>query len=243
MNKIFYFLFYFIFILLSISYADSQKVVVTWEDAEQKWTSLAGFDLRVNGDNTTIINVPDKILFDTISINQQEQSGQWNSIGSYDFTNKAKIIIISNSTSDSTCADAIKFKSSTTEIIIDNGDNETSFMGEWKISGGSNPYGSNSLYSKKVNAKYIYEIDLNGTYEVLIWWTGWPSRSTNVPIEIYNEGIRTWKGNLNLFDDNNTIDMRAKNTYGNKSNWSAPCNYNPLPDSPDLISIRTKYDN
>lgn len=70
--------------------------------------------------------------------------------------------------------------------IIDNGGNGTSYTGDWKASGGVDYYGSGSLYSKTVGARYTFEAAVNGTHEISIWWTEWPSRSTVVPIEIYD---------------------------------------------------------
>ena len=77
-------------------------------------------------------------------------------------------------------------------IIVDNGDPETSYTGGWSVSGGANPYGLNSLYSRD-GATYTYSIPLDtaGTYEVDAWWTTWSSRSTAVPYEIEHSGGTT----------------------------------------------------
>lgn len=70
--------------------------------------------------------------------------------------------------------------------IIDNGDNNTSYTGNWQTSGGADPYGDSSLYNKAVGETYSYEASINGTHEVSLWWTEWPSRATNAPVEIYD---------------------------------------------------------
>ena len=73
------------------------------------------------------------------------------------------------------------------EIIIDNGDEGTSFSGKWKVSSCPNPYGQNSLYSWDSEAHYTYQTPVNGTYTVLLWWTEHKSlRRDSVPVEIFD---------------------------------------------------------
>jgi hypothetical protein len=72
------------------------------------------------------------------------------------------------------------------EVIVDNGEAGTSSTGTWRSSGGANPYGSESLYSKNRGATYTFEAAIGGVYEVSLWWTERPSRSTSVPVEIYD---------------------------------------------------------
>jgi hypothetical protein len=70
--------------------------------------------------------------------------------------------------------------------IIDTGSAGTSSTGQWLTSGGANPYGSKSLYSKDVGATYTFTSSISGTYDVEMWWTYWASRCTNVPVKIYD---------------------------------------------------------
>jgi hypothetical protein len=72
------------------------------------------------------------------------------------------------------------------EIIVDNDEAGTSSTGTWRTSRGANPYGSGSLYSKDGGATYTFEAAIGGVHEVSLWWTEWPSRSTSVPVEIYD---------------------------------------------------------
>jgi len=73
------------------------------------------------------------------------------------------------------------------EVIIDNGDEGTSFTGTWKISSAPDPYGENSLYSRGQGAHYAYLTPVNGTYTVLLWWTEHKKRRSNsVPVEIFD---------------------------------------------------------
>lgn len=72
------------------------------------------------------------------------------------------------------------------EVIVDNGEADTSSTGIWWISGGANPYRSGSLYSIDSHATYTFEAAFNRTCEVSLWWTEWRNRSTSVPVEIYD---------------------------------------------------------
>ena len=48
------------------------------------------------------------ILLDKVYIDQSQNSGEWNVLGSYDFSGDAKVTIISESNACSTAADALK---------------------------------------------------------------------------------------------------------------------------------------
>jgi hypothetical protein len=213
------------------------------------------------------------VLVDTVTVNQQYNGGQWNTLGSYNFTDQAKAVVVAESDECSTCADAVKFTlldfdsdldgvrdpddafpfdekewrdadsdgigdnadtdddndgmpdeweifygldpleqdawedqdgdgianideynngtdpnglNGDETIIIDDGQPGASSIGTWKISGGVNPYGSQSLYSKEVGAEYTFESMITGRYEVALWWTHYSNRCTAVPVEIYD---------------------------------------------------------
>ena len=69
--------------------------------------------------------------------------------------------------------------------MLDNGQSGTSAVGVWSPSSGPSPYGANSLYSKSAATTYSYQAKLAaGKYEVLLWWTTWPSRPTAAPVTI-----------------------------------------------------------
>ena len=126
-------------------------------------------------------------LLDTVLVNQTAQGGQWNVLGTYNFAETARVTIVSEGSSHSTCADAVKFNPiATTELMVDNGEAGTSSTGSWQVSGGPDPYGNSSLYSKTAGATYSFDAALHGTFEVSLWWTEWKSRSTSVPVEIYD---------------------------------------------------------
>jgi hypothetical protein len=130
-------------------------------------------------------------LLDTVYVNQQQDGGQWNSLGVYNFSTQAKVVVVSVGNGKSTCADAVRFAETTStptasEEILDNGDAGTSTSGNWPVSGGANPYGSQSVYSKDAGATYSYALAASGSYEIQMWWTEYTSRSTAVPVQIYN---------------------------------------------------------
>ncbi len=72
------------------------------------------------------------------------------------------------------------------ELIIDNDDPGTSFTGTWLISGGANPYDTDSLYSKTAGHTYSFEGTRLSTNAVFIWYTAWSSRSSAVQVEIFD---------------------------------------------------------
>jgi hypothetical protein len=76
------------------------------------------------------------------------------------------------------------------ELILDNGESGTTPQGSWTASGGANPYGANSLYSRSVGATYAYKFNLGqgGACDVYLWWTDYYSRLTNVPVDIAHAG-------------------------------------------------------
>jgi lysophospholipase L1-like esterase len=93
------------------------------------------------------------------------------------------------------------------EIIIDNGGSGTSSTGTWQVSGGTTPYGANSLWARD-GATYRWQFTSQpaGTYEVYMWWSGWSSRATNVPVTIVHR------------DGSNTISI---NQLQNAGKWNS----------------------
>ena len=92
----------------------------------------------------------------------------------------------SSSSSSTTTTSPTTINSGTSTVIIDDGKSGTSAVGTWKASGGANPYGTQSLYSKQSGTSYTYQSSLSGSYEVSIWWTEYSSRCSNVPVKIYD---------------------------------------------------------
>jgi hypothetical protein len=69
-------------------------------------------------------------------------------------------------------------------LIIDDGDEGSLPVGTWGVSGGADPYGTKSLYSREVGATYGYKASLTGRLEIALWWTYYQTRCTEVLIEI-----------------------------------------------------------
>jgi len=127
----------------------------------------------------------------TVFVNQKLNGGRWNDVGTFSFVSGATITIRSLGVG-TTCADAVKLSpasappASSLDAVLDNGAQGTSAKGGWYVSGGANPYGKDSLYSKQAGATYSYAIGLpsTGRYEVFLWWTEWPSRLSSIPVDI-----------------------------------------------------------
>jgi hypothetical protein len=100
--------------------------------ADSLWAKKAGaqysYDLGVTGlseislwwttTSSRCTSVPVQIydgntLIDTAYVNQQNNSGVWNTIGEYNFSNNARVVIRSESSSCSTSADAVGFTATT----------------------------------------------------------------------------------------------------------------------------------
>ena len=81
------------------------------------------------------------------------------------------------------------------DIIIDNGGSGTSYTGTWTVSGGSQPYGTDSLWSRNGDT-YTWQFSSQpaGTYEVLLWWTAYSSRSSNAAVD-----INYWDGTTRVY--------------------------------------------
>ena len=145
---------------------------------------------------------------DTVTVNQQQNGGQWNELGTYSFSGNARILTTSyggcitsvdavslvptssaagttssGSTNGSTPSGT---SGSSGSIIIDNGDPSTEASGSWSLSSARGFYGANSIYSKTNSSTYSFEAACSGVQEVYLWHTAYSNRCTNVPVEIYD---------------------------------------------------------
>jgi hypothetical protein len=187
--------------------------------------STYSFETAINGTNQVSMwwtyhpsrntQVPVQIydgnqLLDVVYVNQLQNGGQWNVLGTYNFTGTARVVVMVDSNDYSSCADAVKFDSD--EVVIDNGDPGTSSTGSWKNSSGPNYYGSVSLCSQISGSTYSFETTINGTSQISMWWTYHPSRSTEVPVQIY--------------DGNQLLDVVYINQLQNGGQWNVLGTYN-----------------
>jgi hypothetical protein len=128
-----------------------------------------------------------------VVINQQVGGGKWNVLGTYAFQAGVsyKVTITSQPGPSSTCADAVKFVqvTSSANVIIDNSTAGTSFTGTWAASGATGYYGTNSVWSRDGDTyTWTFTPSATGNYELSMWWTVWPSRSTSIPVSIAYAG-------------------------------------------------------
>jgi PKD repeat protein len=141
-------------------------------------------------------NAPVSITHSTgtsnINVDQSINGGKWNLLGTYTFSsaNGGTVKLTAPDPAPvSYCADAVRFvyvpDTSSGEVIVDNGDNGTSYTGAWAVSSAENPYGTESLWGRN-GSTYTWQADLpqSGTYQVYMWWTEYASRSSSVPITI-----------------------------------------------------------
>jgi hypothetical protein len=149
-------------------------------------------------------------LLETLSVDQLQQGGQWVVLGAFDFTVSARVVITAQSAECSTSADAVAFIP-VKEVIIDDGDAAALSSGVWKVSGGADPYGAQSLYSRDVGAAYEYHAPLTGLHNVSLWWSSHSTRCNSVVVEIYD-------GDL-------LLDTVAVNQQQNSGMWNALGNY------------------
>ncbi len=103
--------------------------------------------------------------------------------------------------------------------ILDNGQAGTSSSGTWKVSGGTNPYGSNSLYSGATGASYTFKFNLviPGEYQVYARWTEYGNRRTSVPYDIIHK-TGTSTVNVNQKQNGGTWQkLGAPRTFGSQA--------------------------
>ena len=82
---------------------------------------------------------------------------------------------------------------------VDNGQPGTSFTGSWCVSGATGPFGPDSFYSCGGGLdtyRWAPTLPAAGQYDVYVWWTAHPNRSTTVPITVtFNGGQQTFVEN------------------------------------------------
>jgi PKD repeat protein len=130
----------------------------------------------------------------TIFVNQQQNGGQWNSLGIFEFNSTGSVTITATSSSTiSACADAVWYKQFAgpipTEIIVDNRSAVTSQTGTWSVSSAPNPYGVDSVWGRS-GATFTWYATLpqEGTYDVYMWWTQTSTRPTSALVTIQYGG-------------------------------------------------------
>jgi hypothetical protein len=157
------------------SASNAQQVYLWWTAMSSRSTKVP---VRIYNGNTLIA---------TVYVDQTKNGGKWNLLGSYNFTGTARVVVVSTSTTLTTCADAVRFVlNEEPETIIDNADPETAKVGTWLTSSASGGFEGSSLYSKTTSSTFTFNADVSGQQDVYLWWAQYSSRSTNVPVKIYN---------------------------------------------------------
>ena len=129
-------------------------------------------------------------LLDTVIVNQSNNGGYWNVLGTYLFSGTARLVITSQGPK-TTSADAARFAISPDEYIVDNGDAGTSATGTWRVSSAPSPYNDSSLYSNDDEATYTFEAAVDGLCEVSLWWTAYSSWYKYLGEFYFDEGVYT----------------------------------------------------
>jgi hypothetical protein len=130
-------------------------------------------------------------LVDTVFVNHKADGGQWNLIGTYNFTGTAKVVINAQTDTCSTCADAVRFNS-LNDLILDNSDPAFFVVGEW-ISATTWPqwYGNDYVWTREgdgtKSASWNFEVT-SGNYDIYAWWTSLNFRAPYAPYTIINNG-------------------------------------------------------
>jgi hypothetical protein len=130
-------------------------------------------------------------------------------------------------------------------LIIDDGDDDSLPVGTWTISGGADPYGTQSLYSKEIGATYGYKASLTGRHEVALWWTYYQTRCTEVLIEIHDGDMlldtvlvdQTQSGGqwniLGSYTFSGSAMVVVISGDGNCSTCSDAASFRPIPSEPE----------
>ena len=95
--------------------------------------------------------------------------------------------------------DAVITASTAVEVIVDNLDIGTSWVGTWLPSGASGYWAADSVWANDASDSFTFNANLaSGTaYAVYEWHTTWPSRYTAVPHEIRNGATLLTTVNVN----------------------------------------------
>jgi len=171
-----------------------------------------------------------------LTVNQQTNGSQWNSLGTYDFDGTGAVTITGlGAFPQNTCADAVRFMPAAQppaarNVFVDNTDPATSRVGTWEVSGAPDPYGTNSVYCRKPDCSFSWSFTptVTGLHGVYMWWTEFASRSTAAPVE-----IETADGPVNLIVD--------QQVYGGRWNWLGDHLLNA--GTTYRVTIRTLADN
>ena len=161
-------------------------------------TGLYELNLWWTSNDTRCSDVPVEVynnneLLDVLTINQQQNGGKWNTFGTYNFSGSAQVTFVSGHSECVTSVDSVSFKpvqSQTQDKIIDNTSSQCYSTGSWLASSGPNPYGQNSFYGETPGGSFTFDSSNTGGIGVSLWWTSLTSRSSRVPVDIFDGSTR-----------------------------------------------------
>jgi len=168
-----------------------------------RWTptmpAAGTFDVYVwwsshpNRSTTVPITVTHAAGSTTQMFNEQNPGGTWVLHGRYSFNAGTGGFVQVSDVNGQAAADAVRFVPvAGSEIIVDNlpagaQDAARTFTGTWCPSGGSGSFGADSLYSCGAGLdtyRWTPTMPAAGTFDVYVWWSSHPNRSTTVPITV-----------------------------------------------------------
>ncbi|WP_160152208.1 Calx-beta domain-containing protein [Microbulbifer sp. ALW1] len=132
----------------------------------------------------------------TVTVNQQENGGNWVGLGEYQFSgNNADLVTIANTgTSGFVMADAVRFEDLGT--VIDN--TQAQLTGSWNVSSfAAERIGGDYLHDRnmpkgELAATYAWQAPTSGDYIVYVYYNSLSDRATNVPVTVeYADGSET----------------------------------------------------
>ena len=142
------------------------------------WLSVSPVAGSLNSDETDIIPVQYEVVTPAVL-----------DLGTYHaaITVGGTVALTGEPLPDRTVDITLTVVSSAAELIIDNDDPGTSYIGaSWDYSSGADPYGGSSRAENQSGAIYTFQGSAAGNQEVSLWWTYWSSRCTAVPVDIYD---------------------------------------------------------
>ncbi len=143
-------------------------------------------------------NVPVDVMHDggtsTVSVDESIDGGQWNLIGTYDFTaGTGSVTIRTDGTVTHVAADAVRFlRIAEGTVIVDNA--SATMIGDWQATAfRPNYYDTNYLHDKNADkgsnsVTFTPTLPQDGQYEVYLWWPDASIWAANVPVDVMHVG-------------------------------------------------------
>lgn len=147
---------------------------------EAYWTSYS------NRTSQASYTINQQIEIDDVMVNQRAGGGAWVKLGQYQFSEGVASVELSNASTGTLSADAIRFTQvsdvvvvpgTDDVIVVDNLDSNVYRSGYWAVSSGALPYEGGSEYSKTGEFTWSPHVPVAGQYDVQVRWTQHPSRT------------------------------------------------------------------